>query len=127
MSSDSVSEVVVLLYVVVVEIFEATLPALTRSGDNVCSGPESPAAGILKALEESVLLGIESDGRCVIAMLSLFLPKNLNMWRPIEGAIGKAGLCFGWSSATATGAIWLSLARQGCANGRQDYHFADDS
>jgi hypothetical protein len=75
MSSDSVSEVVVLLYVGVVEIFEATLPALTRSGDNVCSGPGSPAAGILKELEESVLLGIESGGSCVIAMLSLFLPK----------------------------------------------------
>jgi hypothetical protein len=92
MSSDSVSEDVVLLYVIVVETFEATLAALTRSGDKVCSGPESLAGGILKALEESVLLGIESGGRCVIAMLSLFLPKNANMGRPIEGGAGEAGL-----------------------------------
>ena len=84
MSSDSVSEVVVLLYVVVVEMFEATLPALTRSGDNICSGPVSLAAGILKALEESVWFGIESDESCIIAMRSLFLPNKLKMWHQLK-------------------------------------------
>jgi hypothetical protein len=77
MSSDSDSEVTVLLYVLVVDMVDSGLPALTRSGDNVCSGP---SAGILKALEDPVKFGIESGESCVIALRSSFLPKILHRW-----------------------------------------------
>ena len=77
MSSDSDSEVTVLLYVVVLDMLDSGLPALTRSGDNVWSGP---SAGILNALEDPVKFGIGSGGGCVIVLRSSFLPpKSLNI------------------------------------------------
>ena len=78
MSSDSDSEGTVLLYVVVLDMLDSGLPALTRSGDNVWSGP---SAGILNALEDPVKFGIGSGGGCcVIVLRSSFLPpKSLNI------------------------------------------------
>lgn len=125
MSSDSVSEVVVLLYVDVVDIFEATLAALTRSGDIVCSGPESQGAGILKALEESVLFGIESGGICVIAMLSLFLPKKRTCGGQLKVQLVKRASVLA-ARRPQQQARFGFLSASGFGNGCSDYHFAVD-